>query len=127
MNIRGTDFIYYQTSDFDRAVEFYSDILGLQLLGRFDDIKWAEFAAGNITFALNDPSVFDANFKAQSGGAAVAFAVEDVEETLAELQQKGVSATIPFQNTSVCHFACIADPDGNTVWLHQRKDGTYGD
>lgn len=25
----------------------------------------------------------------------------------------------------VCHFACVTDPDGNTIWLHNRKDRTF--
>jgi|AP95_1055475.scaffolds.fasta_scaffold259295_2 hypothetical protein len=31
MNIRGTDFIYYQTNDIDRAIAFYRDTLGLEM------------------------------------------------------------------------------------------------
>ena len=127
MDVRGADFIYYQTSDIDRAIEFYRDTLGLEMYGYFEEVKWAEFNAGNATFAVNDPSAFDENAKAQSGGAAVAFAVEDVEETMRELQAKGVTVTIPANETPVCHFACISDPDGNTIWLHCRKDGTYAD
>ena len=127
MKIRGADFIYYQTSDLDRAIEFYRDTLGLELLHHFEEVKWAEFSAGNITLALNDPTAFDPNAKAQTGGAAVAFAVENVTEAIAGLQEKGVQVTLPTQETPVCHFACITDPDGNSVWIHQRKDGTFGD
>lgn len=127
MNIRGADFIYYQTSDLDKAVEFYRDTLGLELLHHFDEVKWAEFSVGNVTLALNDPTAFDANTKAQTGGAAVSLAVEDVEAAINELKEKGVTVTIPTQETPVCHFACITDPDGNNIWIHQRKDGTFGD
>ena len=127
MNIRGTDFVYYQTNDIERSIEFYRDTLGLELLGHFEEVKWAEFSAGNATFAVNDPTAFDPDAKAQAGGAAVSFAVEDVEQAISELQGKGVTVTIPAQETPVCHFACIADPDGNNVWLHERKDGTFGD
>lgn len=127
MKVRGTDFVYYQTSDIDRAIAFYRDTLGLPLHGYYEQIKWAEFGAGNATFALNDPSAFDPNQKAKSGGATVAFAVEDVAATIAELQGKGVKVVFPAQESPVCHFACVEDPDGNTVWFHHRKDGTFGD
>ena len=90
-------------------------------------MKWAEFNAGNATFAINDPSALDPNAKAQAGGAAIAFAVEDVEEFVKQLEAKGVTVTIPTNETPVCHFACISDPDGNTIWLHNRKDGTHSD
>lgn len=127
MNIRGTDFIYYQTNDIDKAIAFYRDTLGLEMYGHFEEMKWAEFNAGNTTFAINDPSAFDANMKAQPGGAAVAFSVDDVAAAIEELESKGVKVTLPVNESPVCHFACILDPDGNTVWLHQRKDGTFGD
>lgn len=127
MSIRGTDFVYYQTSDIEKAIEFYRDTLGMELNGYFEEVKWAEFNAGNATFAINDPSAFDPNAKAQAGGAAIAFAVEDVEEFVKQLEAKGVTVTIPTNETPVCHFACISDPDGNTIWLHNRKDGTHSD
>ena len=101
--------------------------LGLELYGHFEEVKWAEFNAGNATFAINDPSAFDPNARAQTGGASVAFAVDSVEDAIRELEEKGVKVTIPANETPVCHFACISDPDGNTVWLHSRKDGTCGD
>ena len=127
MNIRGTDFVYYQTADIDKAIEFYRDTLGLEMLGHYEDFKWAEFKAGNVTLAINDPSAFDPNMKARSGGACVAFAVEDVDAAMAELQGKGVPVVFPVQESPVCHFACVSDPDGNQVWLHCRKDGTFAD
>ena len=126
MSIRGTDFIYYQTSDVEKAIEFYRDTLGMELYGYFEEVKWAEFNAGNATFAINDPSAFDPEAKAQSGGGSVAFAVDNLEEYVNQLEAKGVTVTIPTNETPVCHFACIKDPDGNTIWLHNRKDGTFG-
>ena len=103
MDIRGTDFIYYQTNDIEKAIEFYRDTLGLEMYGYFEEVKWAEFNAGNA-----------------------AFAVDNLEEYVNQLEAKGVTVTIPTNETPVCHFACIKDPDGNTIWLHNRKDGTFG-
>lgn len=127
MDVRGTDFVYYQTGDIDRAIAFYRDTLGLEMYKYYEEVKWAEFNAGNATLAINDPTAFDPNAKAQSGGAAVAFGVDDVESTMRELAAKGVSVTIPAIETPVCHFGYITDPDDNTIWIHCRKDGTCGD
>jgi predicted enzyme related to lactoylglutathione lyase len=127
MDIRGTDFVYYQTNDIEKAIAFYRDTLGLELYGYFEEVKWAEFNAGNVTFAINDPSAFDPNAKAQSGGAAISFAVADLAASVKELESKGGPFTVPENESLVCHFACIQDPDGNTVWIHQRKDGTFAD
>ena len=127
MKIRGTDFVYYQTSDIEKSIEFYRDTLGLEMHGYFEEVKWAEFNGGNTTFAINDPTVFDPDLKAQSGGGAVAFAVDDLEGAIEELEAKGVPVVAPLNESPVCHFACISDPDGNTIWLHRRKDGTFAD
>ena len=97
------------------------------MYGHFEEMKWAEFNAGNATFAINDPSAFDPNLKAQAGGAAVPFSVDDVAAAIEELEGKGITVTVPTYENPVCHLACILDPDGNTVWIHQRKDGGYGD
>ena len=126
MSIRGTD-VYYQSNDVDRAIEFYRDTLGLELYGYYEDMKRAEINAGNTTFAINDPSAFDPEAKAQTGGGSVAFAVDNLEGFLEQLQAKGVKVTVPMNESPVCHFACIADPDVNTIWLDNRKDGTFGD
>ena len=127
MDIRGTDFVYYQTNDIEKAIEFYRDTLGLEMHGYFEEMKWAEFNAGNATFAINDPTAFDPHAKAQVGGAAIAFSVENLESAIEELEGKGVTVTIPTQETPVCHFACVSDPDGNSVWIHRRKDGSHSD
>ena len=83
----------------------------------FEEIKWVEFNAGNATFAINDPSAFDPNLKAQGGGAAVAFSVDDVAAAIEELEGKGITVTVPTNESPVCHFACILGPDANTVWI----------
>jgi len=57
----------------------------------------------------------------------VAFSVDDVAAAIEELEGKGITVTVPTYESPVCHLACILDPDGNTVWIHQRKDGSYGD
>ena len=58
--------------------------------------------------------------------AAAALAVEDLPAAMEELQGKEVTVVFPIQESPICHLACIEDPDGNHVWLHQRKDGTFG-
>jgi len=46
MDVRGTDFVYYQTGDIDRTIAFYRDTLGLEMYGYYEEVKWAEFNAG---------------------------------------------------------------------------------
>ena len=43
-----------------------------------------------------------------------------------ELRAQGVPVLVEPWETAVCHKAFIADPFGNPLCLHQRKDGTAG-
>ena len=126
MKIRGTDFVYYQTGDIDRSIAFYRDTLGLELEGYYEQMRWAEFDAGNTTLVLNDPSILGVGIEPRPGGGAAALAVEDLAAAMEELEGKDVPIVFPAQESPICHLSCIEDPDGNHVWLHQRKDGTFG-
>ena len=95
MKIRGTDFVYYQTGDIDRAIAFYRDTLGLELEGYYEQMRWAEFDAGNTTLVLNDPSILGVGIEPRPGGGAAALAVEDLAAAMEELEGKDVSGCLP--------------------------------
>ena len=122
MKIRGTDFVMYQVSDLARAAAFYREILGLPQEMFSEEWRWAEFNCGNVTLALNSGVVLPDSM----AGGRIALAVDDVFAASAELKHQGVRFTIEPTDYSVCHAAAILDPDGNTVILHKRADGTYG-
>jgi len=125
MKVRGADFVMYQVTDLDKSIGFYRDTLGMVLEGHWEDFAWAELAAAPTTLALWDPSK-TTEVEAESGGAALALAVEDVNAAVEELQAAGVTVLAGTMDTPACYMAVIADPDGNRVILHQRKDGTWG-
>jgi predicted enzyme related to lactoylglutathione lyase len=122
MKIRGTDFVMYQVSAIAAAARFYREILGLQQEMYSEEWQWAEFNCGNVTLALKGgeklPEVIP--------GGRIALAVEDVRAAYAELKGKSVRMTGEPAHYSVCQALEIFDPDGNTVILHQRADGTCG-
>ena len=122
MNIRGTDFVLYQVSDLARAAKFYRETLGLPQETYSEEWKWAEFNCGNITLALNS----GVKLPDLIAGGRIALAVDDVFAASAELKAQGVRFTIEPTDYSVCHAAAILDPDGNTVVLHRRADGSFG-
>ncbi len=122
MKIRGTDFIMYQVSDLARAAEFYRETLGLPQTLYNEEWKWAEFDCGNVTLALNG----GVSSSASSTGSRIALAVDDVFAAAAELKAKGVRFTTDPTDYKVCQAAAVLDPDGNTVMLHRRADGTFG-
>jgi len=49
-----------------------------------------------------------------------------VREAIKVCRRRRVKVLIDAIETSVCWMAWIADPDGNRICLHSRKDGTVG-
>jgi predicted enzyme related to lactoylglutathione lyase len=108
----------------DRAEAFWRELLGLDV----------EVARGKPGTRANGYMELDA------GGVAiglvampqthpngiVALAVDHVGEAVEELRGKGVKIAMETIESPVCWMAVVADPDGNQVLLHQRKDGTFG-
>ncbi len=128
MTPKAIDFVVCDVSDLKRAVAFYRDTLGLKLDYMNEEWGWAEFDIAPVTLAL-DANPFEGALQGNTpkpGGAVVALAVEDVKVAVEELRGRGVTILREPFETSVCFMAKIADPDGNRIWLHKRKDGTYG-
>jgi len=122
--IRGTDFIVYEVSDFDRAVNFYTEILGLKLTKKIDSFGWAEFDVYPTTLALGSTE-HEARLPS-TGGASIALAVAGLSAFVDTLKNKKVRILREVGETPVCCMAMIEDPDGNRIILHERKDGTFG-
>ena len=59
-------------------------------------------------------------------GGRIALAVDDVPALCAVLKSKGVRVIGEPVDYSVCQAVEILDPDGNTVILHHRANGTFG-
>jgi len=120
LRILGTDFVLFYVSDMQKAIEFYRGFLGLSLEFYKEKWQWAEFNAGNVTLTLSGGR------PANAGGGVIALAVTDLEAAAQEVAAKGIKVKRPLHELSTCWHLEILDPDGNTVILHKRKDGTYG-
>jgi predicted enzyme related to lactoylglutathione lyase len=124
MQSRAIDFIFYNVSSMATARPFYRDTLGLQPLGDTTGDSWQEFDLGNVTLAIGAFEAVPSG--GQQGGATVAIAVADLNATVLELRGKGVPVVQGPDEWGTCFMATIKDPDGNSIMLHQRKDGTAG-
>lgn len=122
MKAKAIDFVVYEIADLQKAVAFYRDALGLKLDFLKEEWGWAEFEAGSVALALNRPE----QGPPRPGGAAVALAVDDVAASVEELRSRGAPILREPFESGVCYMALVADPDGNPLWLHKRKDGTCG-
>lgn len=122
---RGVDFILVSVSDVERARKFYGETLGLKPAAEWPP-SWYEFEAGATTIALGTPPENAPQPPFTQSGVSFALAVQDAKAAIDDLKSKGVKVIMEASETSVCHMGLIADPDGNQIWLHQRKDGTAG-
>jgi len=122
VKIRGIDFVMYQVSDLARAAKFYRETLGLPQELYSEEGNWAEFNCGNVTLSLHG----GLKLPEQIAGGRIALAVDDVRAAWADLQRQGARVVGEPVDYGVCCAVEVLDPDGNTVILHQRADGTCG-
>lgn len=119
MRVRAVDFVAYHVRDVKQSVTFYKDILGIHDGLLITAKTWTEFDTRPVTLAIVE-------WAEHPGVGAVALAVDDVCEAIEELRSKGVPVVMEPLETDDCWLAIIADPDGNFVYIHRRKDGTAG-
>ena len=86
MEIRGVDFVVHYVPNLGEAVSFYRDTLGLKLELHNPDWNWAEFSLPPITLVLF--GVYPgAPLETGKGGAGLALAVDDFDDTIKELSK----------------------------------------
>jgi predicted enzyme related to lactoylglutathione lyase len=117
-NITGVDFATVFVTDYPAAVEFYSQTLGLEQSADYGKIPGGEVETGSLTLQILDAAAIGREFA--PNGHPIAFHVEDVEATRAELESKGVEFLAETIDSGVYHMAHFADPDGNALMIHNR-------
>jgi predicted enzyme related to lactoylglutathione lyase len=107
-------------SDMDRAVQFYSSVLGLKLLYRFGN-HWASLQAGRgLHIGLHPASP---EFPAGRPGS-IAIGLElsgSIHDAVARLSSRGVHFAGPPLEGKSGTFAHFTDPDGNPLYLAELK------
>jgi predicted enzyme related to lactoylglutathione lyase len=116
--VSGVDFIAVPTRDFDKAAEFYGDVLGLERSKQWGNMPAQEFETGSLTIAVMQSDAFGIEFEPHS--LPIALHVDDVEAARAQLEAQGVTFLADTMDSGVCHMAHFKDPDGNTLMLHHR-------
>jgi len=117
--VKALDHIYYWVADMDRAVAFYTEVLGLTLVRR-DGSSWAQFDAGGGTFALHGAME---GRPVEPGGATAVFSVDDLDQARAVLADRGVRFGHEGDVAGFARFASFSDPDGNPVQLIEYARG----
>ena len=119
LQVTGVDFVVLPTSQFRscgrRSTTTLSGSVGPCM---YPDRNYAEFETGNLTLMVIDPP--GRNLEDRKGRNAVALQVDDVHESRALLEERGVAFHGETMDSGVCHQAFFEDPDGNMLILHHR-------
>jgi len=107
------DHVWFWTRDMDRAVAFYTDVVGLALLRRDGD-DWAEFDAGPVRVGLHGAG----ERSEPPGGGTVVLRVDDLDASKLALEGRGVVFDAHVGEVQgLARFASFADPDGNALQI----------
>ncbi len=113
--VTGLDFVGIPTQDPDRALQFYTETLGLKK----DEKAKYDVWVGKTCLGIWEPEKTGMPFSPQKN-AHISLHVNDIAKTRAELEEKGVKFSGDTFDTGVCHMAFFTDPDGNDLMLHNR-------
>ena len=123
--VRALDFVMYNAKDVRKTRAFYQQLFGFRRGHEWSEF-WSEFDTEPLTLCLNGTSKTIRPEWNWMGTPCVALAVDDVPGAIAKCRKRGVKILIPPVETRVCWMAWIADPAGNRICLHSRKEGTAG-
>lgn len=107
-------------NDIERAVQFYTDVLGLHLKARYDN-QFAQVEAPGTIIALH-PAVKNGPQPGKSESMSIGFSVDNLDMTIEQLKSKGIVFSRISDDVQV-RLAFFTDSDGNPLYLSQSKWG----
>ena len=129
MELTAPDYVILIVDELDRALRFYTEVLGLKLGHRSGD--YAQLDTGATSLALYTRSAMATTLgmsleapRPAAPGFEIGFKVADVDAAVSELIARGVSPVVPptdrfwGQRT-----AYVRDPDGHLIELAQELHG----
>ena len=110
-------------SNMDRAVTFYTEVLGLKLTNRFGD-HWATVEAGKgLTIGLH-PASPQYPAPGTKGGIMLGLEIDEpIDGAIARLTSRGVRMTGPVIRSEQGSFVHLEDPDGTDIYLWEVVPG----
>jgi catechol 2,3-dioxygenase-like lactoylglutathione lyase family enzyme len=116
---RGGIFTLY-VSDMDRAVRFYTETLGMQLLERHAN-HWASIDGGpGLSIGLH-PATPEVPAGRRGSMAIGLYLDSPIAEAVKRLNAKGVTFDGPIKEDKALSLAFFSDPDGNPLYLAEMK------
>lgn len=112
-----------QVKDLDKAMAWYSEVLGFETLYKVDEMGWGEVKTEipGVNIGLSQAE------KPEVGAGPVpTFGVESVDAARSQLESKGVrfdGETTEYPG--MVRLATFYDPDGNALMLFQSLEGEH--
>ena len=103
-------------SDMEKAIEWYGDVLGFELVYKLDQYGWCEMstATKGVTIGLGQ------NEDLKTGGATPTFGVADIDAARKHLESKDVRFDgDTYEIEGMVKLCMFYDPDGNSYMLAQ--------
>lgn len=107
-------------SDFDRAVRFYTETLGLPLKGRYEN-EFAEVEAPGLNIGLHPLGTQEPEAKPRRS-ITLGLQVDDLEAAIKDLKGRGVRFTSDTSEDGFLSLIFFEDPDGYTLYLCQFNE-----
>ena len=108
-------FISYTVSNLQQSINFYQNLLGLELL--LKDDRWAEFNISGQRFAIHEKT--NGEIMDDQSAAIVYFEANPIETIVKDLQVKGVKFRGEIEVYSYGKLILFSDPDNNTLGLYE--------
>ena len=126
MQLNAVHHVAVVTANFAAMQQFYTEVLGLEVVGKFVGKDIIFLKTGPLTIELVSRPGHVAG--ASGGWDHFAFEVDDIDATAAELTAKGVvfhSPPFNFPDNHAVRIGFFRDPDGNPIELVQPLKGRY--
>jgi len=106
-------------TDFERALDFYVNVLGMRLRMRAENF-WAEVVAGDELVIGIHPANDGGVRPGTPGSIQIGLALSgSIDDAVAALEGRGVTFSGPIVDDGPVRLAFFHDPDGNELYLSE--------
>lgn len=125
MSIKSIGHVGFTVSDMEKALDFYVNKLGFQVVTRINapgrEIVFVQICPGQTIELFSGGKQSSPKGSDVIGFAHTCLIVEDIQNLLAELAEKGVAVPKEVAISPTGGARCVIyDPDGNGIELSQR-------
>ena len=115
--------VQYHVSDWERAKQFYTDVLGWPVAFLSDEAGWMEFGEEGKTHLAINRWEESTPVPAGQGGALAVLTVEDAAGAVTALRARGVRCDDAVVIPGMVAYGAFYDPDGNRVQFASSPPG----